>query len=224
MSTYFVTGANRGLGLEFVRQLRARGDKVLATARSRGADQDLKGLGATVIALDVADPKSIEQATRSVGAEPIDVLINNAGVNSEGKRLEDLDAEDLRDVFAVNAIAPLLVAKGLLSCLRAGRQKKVINISSDMGSIAHNTSGSSYAYRGTKAALNMLSTCMANELRRDGFSCIALDPGWVKTDMGGSGAPLTPRESISKMLELIDGLKPDQSGKYLDLEGRTVPW
>jgi NAD(P)-dependent dehydrogenase (short-subunit alcohol dehydrogenase family) len=223
MASYFITGASRGLGLEFVRQLRARGDAVVAAVRARSTDQELKAMGARVVGLDVTKPRDIEGLARELDG-PIDVLINNAGVNSESKRLEDLDPGEIREVFEINAIAPLLVAKALLPSLRAGTQKKIINISSDMGSIAHNAGGSSYGYRGSKAALNMLSTCMANELRRQGFTCIALDPGWVKTDMGGSGAPLTPRESISKMLRLIDGLRPDQSGMYLDLEGSRVPW
>jgi NAD(P)-dependent dehydrogenase (short-subunit alcohol dehydrogenase family) len=223
MSSYFITGASRGLGLEFVRQLRARGETVLAAVRGRSTERDLTALGARVVALDVTNGRDIEALAQEVGG-PVDVLINNAGVNSRSKRLEDLDEEEMREVFAINAIAPLLVAKALLPSLRAGRQKKIINISSDMASIAHNSGGSSYGYRGSKAALNMLSTCMANELRREGFTCIALDPGWVKTDMGGPGAPLSPDESISKMLRLIDGLKPEQSGSYLDLDGTLVPW
>ena len=224
MATYFITGASRGLGLEFVRQLRARGDTVLGTVRGKDAERELGVLGAKALTVDVADPISIEEVGRAVGTHPIDVLINNAGVNSEAKRLADLEAQELERVFLINAVAPLMVARAVLPALRAGKQKKIVNISSDMGSIAHNSGGSSYAYRGSKAALNMLSTCMANELRRDGFICIALDPGWVRTDMGGSGAPLAPQESVSKMLQLIDGLKPDQSGGYLDLEGRRVPW
>ena len=224
MATYFITGASRGLGIEFVRQLGARGDKVLAAVRGRSSDSELSAMGAKVIPMDVSDESSIAAAAKLLGSEPVDVLINNAGVNAEAKRLEDLRTEELAEVFKINAIAPLLVAKGLLPNLKSGNQRKVINISSDMGSIAHNAGGSSYAYRGSKAALNMLSKCMANELRNDGFTCIALDPGWVKTDMGGQGAPLTPQESISLMLKVIDALKPGQTGTYLDLHGRVVPW
>jgi NAD(P)-dependent dehydrogenase (short-subunit alcohol dehydrogenase family) len=224
MPTYFVTGASRGLGIEFVRQLGARGDTVLAAVRGRASDEALAGMGARVVPMDVSDSGSIEAAAKELGGQAVDVLINNAGVNAEAKRLVDLEVGELEDVFRINAIAPLLVAKGLLPCLKAGTQKKIVNISSDMGSIAHNAGGSSYAYRGSKAALNMLSKCMANELRGDGFICIALDPGWVKTDMGGQGAPLTARESISMMLTVIDGLTPGQSGHYLDLHGRMVPW
>src|SRR5438067_13898660 len=135
MAIYFITGANRGLGLEFVRQLRARGQEVIAAARS--ASGELSRLGARVVAMDVADESSIQRAAREIGG-PVDVLINNAGVSSAAKRLGDLTARELAQVFAVNALGPVLVAKALLPALRAGEDKKVINISSQMGSIAHN--------------------------------------------------------------------------------------
>jgi NAD(P)-dependent dehydrogenase (short-subunit alcohol dehydrogenase family) len=224
MATYFITGASRGLGLEFAGQLAARGDRVIAAVRSHAGDEQLRSCGARIVNLDVANPRSVEEAGRAAAGEKIDVLINNAGVNSRSKRLADLDSTEISEVFAINAIGPLLVAKALLPSLRDGAQKKIVNISSDMASIAHNTGGSSYGYRASKAALSMLTACMANELRHDGFTCIALDPGWVRTDMGGPGAPLSPRESISKMLSLIDSLRPQQSGTYLDLNGRAVPW
>lgn len=121
----------------------------------------------------------------------------------------------------------MLLSAALLPNLRAGRHKKVINISSQMGSIALNAppnGGTSYGYRSSKAALNMLTTCMANELRPEGFTCIALHPGWVRTDMGGAEAPLAVPESISSMIKVIDALKADQSGAFLDLNGRTLPW
>src|SRR5262249_23044296 len=162
-------------------------------------------------------------AARAVAGQPIDVLVNNAGVSSKAKRLGDLTADELQRVFAVNATGPVILAAALLPNLRAGSQRKVINISTQMGSIAlnspPNSGGASYGYRSSKAALNMLTASMANELRPDGFTCIALHPGWVRTDMGGSGAPLGAPESISSMLKLIDSLRPEQSGAFLDLNG-----
>src|SRR5690606_22411454 len=134
---------------------------------------------------------------------PIDVLINNAGVSSAGKKLESLDAAELQHVMMVNAIAPVLVARALLPNLRAGRRRLIVNITSQLGSIANNTGGSSYGYRASKAALNMLTRSMANELRGEGFTCIAVHPGWVKTDMGGEEAPLAPEESARDLLALI---------------------
>jgi NAD(P)-dependent dehydrogenase (short-subunit alcohol dehydrogenase family) len=226
MAVYFVTGANRGLGIEFVRQLRARSDTVVAAARS--GEAELTRLGARFVALDVADEQGIRSAALAIAGEPIDVLINNAGVSSKAKRLDELTADELRGVFAINATGPMLVGAALLPSLRSGRQRKIINISTQMGSIALNSppnaGGTSYGYRSSKAALNMLTASLANELRPEGFTCIALHPGWVRTDMGGSEAPLGAPESVSSMIKLIDGLRPDQSGAFLDLHGRTLPW
>src|SRR5262245_55708826 len=135
MAVCFITGANRGLGIEFVRQLRSRGDTVLAAARS-GSDE-LSRLGARVIELDVADESAVKRAGLELAGQPIDVLINNAGVGSKAKRLQDVTGAELTRVLAVNAVGPMLVSTALLPSLRAGRQRKIINISSEMGSIAH---------------------------------------------------------------------------------------
>src|SRR5262249_36629772 len=154
--------------------------------------------------LDVADPASIERLTDHVKDRTIDVLINNAGVSSKSNSVEKLDPEDLHQAFAVNAIGPMLVTRALLKNLRAGQRKTVFNITSQLGSIANNRGGSSYGYRGSKAALNMMTVCLANELRKDGFTCVVAHPGWVQTDMGGPNAPIKPEESIAALLKPID--------------------
>lgn len=226
MTTYLITGANRGLGLEFARQLSTRKDdtRILATAREPEKAVDLQRLVHAVYPLDVADPKSIEKLADHVKDQPIDVLINNAGVSSKTNSIATLDPEDMRVAFAVNAIGPLLVTKALLKNLEAGQRKTVFNITSQLGSIANNKGGSSYAYRGSKAALNQMSVCLANEKRKDGFICVVVHPGWVQTDMGGPNATLKPEESIAAMIKLLDGLKAEDSGKFFNYDGKPMPW
>lgn len=226
MPTYFITGANRGLGLEFARQLSQRkdGTTILATAREPEKAADLARLVHEVIPLDVADAASIAALGDHVKGRPIDVLINNAGVSSKSPSIEKLEPEELAHVFAVNAIGAMLVTKALMASLRAGQRKTVFNITSQLGSIGNNKGGSSYGYRGSKAALNMLTVCLANELRGEGFTCVVAHPGWVQTDMGGPNATLKPEESIAALLKIIDGLKPADSGKFFNYDGGTLPW
>ena len=226
MPTYLITGANRGLGLEFARQLSQRKDdtKILATAREPEKATELQRLVHDVYPLDVADPKSIEKLADHLKDQPIDVLINNAGVSSKTNSIATLDADDMRTAFAVNAIGPMLVTKVALKNLRAGSRKIVFNITSQLGSIANNKGGSSYAYRGSKAALNMMTVSLSNELKKEGFTCVVAHPGWVQTDMGGANAPLKPEQSIAGLLKIIDGLKAEDSGKFFNYDGKTLPW
>src|SRR5947207_3277680 len=205
--TFLVTGANRGLGLEFARELAGRGDTILATARGPKAATELSRLVHDVIPLDLLDPASIVALGERVGNRPVDVLINNAGVTSDSKSIQTLDGAELQRAFAINSIGPMLVTRAVLKNLRTGGRKTVVNITSQLGSIAMNRGGSSYGYRGSKAALNQLTVCLANELRGEGFTCVVAHPGWVKTDMGGPGAPLSPEESVGHLLKVIDGLK-----------------
>jgi NAD(P)-dependent dehydrogenase (short-subunit alcohol dehydrogenase family) len=226
MPTYLITGANRGLGLEFARQLSQRKDetKIIATARKVEEATDLARLVHDVIALDVADPKSIEKLPDLLKDRPIDILINNAGVGSKGGPIEQLEEDELQRVFTVNAFGPMLVSKALLKNLRAGQRKTIFNITSQLGSITNNHGGSSYSYRGSKAALNMMTVSLANELKKEGFTCVVTHPGWVQTDMGGPNATLKPEESIAAMLKLIDGLKPEDNGKFFNYDGKPMPW
>jgi len=224
LSTYLVTGANRGLGLEFVRQLAARGDRVIAGARDVAGAGELRALPVRVVELDVSSRASIERLSAGLGGEPLDVLINNAGISSTGKSLEQVGAEELERAFLVNSIGPMMVAKAAMANLRAGRRRVIVNISSQLASIANNTGGSSYGYRASKAALNMLTRSLGNELRGEGFTCVALHPGWVRTDMGGVEAPLASPESVGAMLRTIDGLNAEDTGGFLNLDGTPLPW
>lgn len=224
MPTYFVTGCTRGIGLEFARQLSARGDDVLASARDPERAGELSTLPLQIVGLDVSDRWSIENLAEPSGERPIDVLINNAGVSSASKTLGDCDFDELGRVFTINSLAPVMVAKALLPSLRLGQRRVIVNISSQLGSITNNTGGSSYGYRGSKAALNMFTTCMASELKGEGFTCVSLHPGWVRTDMGGPEAPLTPEQSVSGLLGVIDRLTPADNGKFLTYEGKPLLW
>jgi NAD(P)-dependent dehydrogenase (short-subunit alcohol dehydrogenase family) len=221
---YLVTGANRGIGLAFARHLSKRGDHVIATCRQPEKARDLAKLSVRVEQLDVADEKSIAALAGRIEGEPLDVLINNAGVGDAGPMFGRLSMTDLEEAFRVNAAGPVALAQALLPSLRAGKRRAIVNLSSGLGSISENESGGWIAYRASKAALNQLTRAVAAELKRERFVCIAISPGWVKTDMGGSGAPLSPDESVAAMLEVIDRLEPSDTGRFLDHRGKEVPW
>lgn len=179
---------------------------------------------ATIHPLDVTDQASIDSLAKALAGVPIDVLINNAGVSSTSKNLASTDAAELARCFAVNSTGPVMVTKALLPNLRTGGRKLVVNISSQLASIANNSGGSTYAYRASKTALNQLTVCMANELRAEGFTFVAMHPGWVKTDMGGPNAPLTPQQAVDFMHATIEKLTSAQSGKFLNYDGAVLPW
>ena len=221
-----VTGASRGIGLEMCRVLATRGDRVIATARATtpALAEIASAHGVEVMELEVTDAGSINALAKRLSGRPIDALINNAGVSSTAKSISELTMEELQRVFAINASAPMLVAAALLPNLRLGARKVVMNISSQLASIANNKGGSTYPYRASKTALNQLTVCMANELRADGFCCVCVHPGWVKTDMGGPNAPLLPPESAGYLIRLLDGLTSAKSGSFLNYDGATMPW
>lgn len=223
-TTSLVTGATRGIGLEFARQLSERGDVVLATARDPKNAGELTSFRLSIGGLDVSDPISIEGLTEALAGRPIDVLINNAGVGSPTKSINDCTADELQRVFMINSVAPILVAKAVLPSLRLGKRKLIVNISSQLASITNNTGGSSYAYRASKAALNQLNKSLANELGPEGFTCVVVHPGWVRTDMGGPSAPILPPDSVKMLLKLIDGLTPADNGKFFNNDGTVLPW
>lgn len=222
--TWLVTGANRGLGLEMARQLVHRGDTVIVTARDVAGATALAGLGVRVEPLEVADADSVAALAQRLDGTPIDMLVNNAGYGTRAPTLADLDVAELEHYFRVNAMGPLRVTKALLPNLRAGGARRVVQVTSKMGSIADNQRGGSYGYRASKAALNMINQSLSVDLREEGFTCVVLHPGWVKTDMGGPGAPLDASASVSGMVAVIDGLSPDDTGRFLNYDGSEIPW
>lgn len=220
-STYLVTGASRGIGAELVRRLASRGDRPFATLRPPANPPP----GAVrTLPLEVTDRASIDALARSLEGSPLDVLINNAGVSSPSATLALTTGEELARCFAINAASPVMVAKALLPNLRAGSRRLIVNVSTQLASITNNSGGSSYAYRASKTALNQLTVCMANELRADGFTVVAMHPGWVKTDMGGPKAPLSTEQAVAHILATIDRLTPADSGRFLNYDGGPMPW
>lgn len=224
--TVLITGANRGLGLEFSRQYHAAGWKVIGTARKPDEAADLKALGegVRILPLDVTQAASVAALVAALRKEPIDLLINNAGQGVGGGPLADLTMEKYEQVMQVNALGPVRVTQALLPNLRAGKGKTIVGISSGLGSIGLNENGGFYGYRESKAALDMYMRSLAADLRDEGFVCIAMIPGWVKTDMGGPNAPLAPEQSVTGMRKVIAGLKPADSGKFWSHDGSIVPW
>ena len=224
---FVVTGANRGIGLEFVKQLTARGEEVAATVRDPGDASELRalarpGVRLDIHRLDVADDASVDAFATQLPAGPVDVLINNAGVSGV-KGGELIDPHDIVRVLNVNAVGTLRVVRALLPRLREGKGRKIINLTSQLGSIAE-ANGGRYAYRLSKAALNMATKLLAGDLRAEGFLTVALHPGWVQTRMGGTAAPVPPEQSVAGMLGIIDGLTAEQSGHTFDFQGRPIPW
>ena len=221
MATYLVTGANRGIGYEFCRQLQARGETVIAVCRA--ADDDLKALGVQVEeGIDITSDASVADLAERLGDRAIDVLINNAGM-LQHVTLENLNFDSIREQFEVNALGALRVTHALQPRLQAGA--KIALMTSRMGSIADNTSGSSYGYRMSKVALSMAGKSLAHDLRPQGIAVAILHPGWVQTRMtnfikGG----ITPEVSVKGLLARIDELTLDNTGTFWHSNGEVLPW
>ena len=224
-STVLITGANRGLGLEFARQYAEAGWKVIGTARQPAEATDLADLGARVMQLDVADGESVAKLAAALEDQPIDLLINNAGMaNRDGMDFETLSFDGVERVLAVNTIGPMRVTRALLPNLRLGEAKQIVHISSGLGSIEENTDGGFYGYRESKAALNMFNRSLAVNLKDEGFTCVVMSPGWVRTDMGGPEANLSPEESITGMKKVIGGLTIEDTGTFQSWDGNDRAW
>lgn len=230
MATVLITGANRGLGLEFTRQLLARGNRVHATCRRIDAAAELVALQQANSALqlhelDVSDLSSLSGFPQKLQGDPIDLFINNAGVyGPRDSRFGKVDADKWLDAMKVNTVAPLLLTQALIENLRKGKDKKLIYLSSKMGSIDDNSGGGSYVYRSSKTALNSVVKSIAVDLGKEEFISVVLHPGWVQTDMGGPNALIDVGTSVKGMLKLIDGLTAEQSGGFYNYDGATIPW
>jgi NAD(P)-dependent dehydrogenase (short-subunit alcohol dehydrogenase family) len=176
-------------------------------------------------ALDVADDYQVKALAKTLADVPIDLLINSAGLGSpEQDEFGKTPANDWLEVLRVNAIAPMHVVEQFVGNLEAGQRKLIVNITSKMGSIADNTTGGSYIYRTSKAALNMVAKGLAQDLKAKRMIVVVFHPGWVKTDMGGAGATLTPEKSVTAVRRVIDRLGPGDSGKFYNHDGREYPW
>jgi NAD(P)-dependent dehydrogenase (short-subunit alcohol dehydrogenase family) len=231
MPTTLVTGANRGLGLEFARQYAADGWQVFATCRVPKAAKELQQIAAEsggrvrVLEMDVTDAASVRAAAAGLEGEAIDLLLNNAGVGGPpGQQLGSLDYAAWARVLDTNTLGPMRVAEAFLESVAKSRLKQIVTITSGMGSIADNTSGGRYAYRSSKAAVNMVMKSLSVDLAPRGITCVVMSPGWVRTDMGGAGGKLAPDESIRAMRSVIAPLGLKDSGRFLSYNGKDFPW
>jgi len=221
MATYLITGANRGIGYEYCRQLQARGETVIAVCRS--ASEELQQLGVQVEeGIDITSDDSIAGLQTRLGKTAIDVLINNAGVIKR-VTLENLDFDSIREQFEVNALGALRVTRTFLPDLKAG--SKIVLMTSRMGSIADNTSGSSYGYRMSKVALSMAGKSLAHDLKHRGIAVAILHPGLVQTRMTNfTAGGITPEESVKGLLARIDDLTLENTGTFWHANGEVLPW
>lgn len=236
MSRIFISGTNRGLGLEFVKQYLQKGDHVIATCRNPNDAFELNELkksypeNLTIFKLEVTNNQEREEVYNHVKEQfgSIDILINNAGIASGGGSnsyiLGELHSEDMRKVFNVNSIAPVLLAERFIDLLKKGKNPKIINITSGLSSLAQKDWVFRYSYCASKTALNMFSKLMALQLMDEGIIVIPLHPGHVKTDLGGSFAPINPKESIEGMIKVIESITMDDTGKFLDWRNEELPW
>jgi NAD(P)-dependent dehydrogenase (short-subunit alcohol dehydrogenase family) len=226
-----VTGANRGIGLELARQLAAREAVVEATARRPEAAEDLGALAACsgghvrVHACDVSSDQSVERFAAGLKGVPVDVLINNAGSPPVRDGIGAIEPGDnLLETLDVNAVGALRVARALLPNLRAGEGKRIIHLGSLMGSLAESVTCEAFGYRMSKAALNMASRLLAIGLHDAGIASVVVDPGWVRTRMGGPRAMVRAETAASDIINLIEKIRPRHSGQFLDSRGRTLRW
>ena len=229
MAVVLITGANRGIGLELARQYAAEGWRVHACCRRPAEAGDLvaalKGHDGLVHALDVTDGAAIAALREALDDEAIDVLINNAGViGGERQDFGAVDYEAWERTLRTNVLGPYRVSEALADLVGASERRVIANVSSLMGSIADNGSGGDYIYRSSKTALNMVSVNLARELAGQAITVLALHPGWVRTDMGGADAPVTPRESAQGLRRVIAGATLDRSGSFTNYDGRPLPW
>jgi NAD(P)-dependent dehydrogenase (short-subunit alcohol dehydrogenase family) len=231
MATILVTGANRGLGLEFTRQYLSEGYAVIAVARNTGAahrlrqlERDSKG-SLSLVEADVADSASVRRAASNIQTAAIDILINCAGVmGGDGQAIGSIDYHEWMRVLDVNVLGAMRMCEAFLDRVARSDRRLIVTITSGMGSLADNTSGGYIAYRTSKAAVNMAMRTAAIDLKPRGISCVVINPGWVKTDMGGPNAKLTPEQSVAAMRRVIAELGPNDSGRFYNYDGREYPW
>ncbi len=230
MATVLITGTNRGIGLEFTAQFLARGDRVVATCRDVAAAEALNQLkngqdNLEVLQLDVASTESMNEFVRQLGGAAIDIFINNAGVYGPANgKFGEIDAQVWSTVLRINSIAPLILSQMLMPNLRLGKDKKLLYLTSKMGSIGDNSGGGSYIYRSSKTALNSVVKSLSIDLAAEGFSAAVLHPGWVLTDMGGPNALIDTNTSVKGMMKIIDSLNQAQSGSFFNYDGSIIPW
>jgi len=224
MPTILITGAGRGLGLELARQYAEDAWRVIGTVRDAKAGRQLARFGVETLSLDVTNAPQVKQLAARLSEVPIDLLFCNAGISGKrGMALGSFDYAEWEKVLRVNLLGAAAVIEALIDNVAASERKLVAVMSSRLGSIAE-TSGMTLPYSTSKAALNLLARGLAASLAPRGITVVALSPGWVKTDMGGQSAPLTPQASVQGLRNVIARLRREDSGKFLSYDGSAIPW
>ncbi len=228
--TILVTGANRGIGLELIRQFAADDWRVIACARNLDAADQLQALAAgsanvELQELDVTDYERMQSLGAELATTAIDILLSNAGIyGPKGVAFGAVDAERWREVLEVNTIAPLMLAQAFVDSVATSKRKLIAVVSSKVGSIADNSSGGSYAYRSSKSAVNQVVKSLSIDLADRGITTLSLHPGWVLTEMGGPNAEIDTRESVAGLKSILQQAGPAQNGCFIEYNGQPIPW
>ena len=230
MARILITGANRGLGLEFVERYLESGDDVMASYRNEDSSFDLIKMSnersnLKLLQLDVSSNKSLNSFAENLGDSPIDIFINNAGVyGPRNSSFGNVDEENWIPAIKINAIAPILLTQLIIKNIKSGADKKLIYITSKMGSIDDNKGGGAYVYRSSKTALNAVVKSLSVDLENEGMTVALIHPGWVKTDMGGPNALIDKDTSVRGMIEVISNLDISSTGNFYNYDGSIIPW
>ena len=230
MTNVLVTGANRGLGLGFVKNYLGKNVNVVSTTRDLKSSKELLALkerfpnNLEIFELDLLKEGAGYTMANFLGDRPIDILINNAGVGSTNQHLQAVSPKPWLEVLKVNLIAPLMVTQSIIDNVKKGSDKKIYFLSSQLGSIADNTGGGMYIYRSSKTGLNQVVKSLSVDLKPQGITVVSLHPGWVKTDMGGPNAPVSIDESIEGMMKVIYATDIRDTGRFLNYDGKELPW
>lgn len=226
-----ITGANRGIGLEMVRFSMTQGWRVFACCRNPNNAEALFNIATlsngqvSVHIADMLELATLQALSYELRNEAVDILINNAGIYGSSKNtFGSVDASDWLTVFQVNTIAPLKMVEAFIEQISMSQEKKVICISSKMGSISDNGYGNSYIYRSSKAALNAVTKSLSIDLKQQGITSVVLHPGWVKTDMGGPDAEISTAECVRHLFSIISSISIKDSGRFIDIDGSDIPW
>ena len=230
MINVLITGANRGLGLGFVKKYLEKNVNVLCTTRDISGSKELLECkerypnNIEIFELDLLKENGAKTLANQLNGMPIDILINNAGVGSSNQHFEAVSSKPWLEVLKVNLIAPLIITQSLIENVKKSSSKKIYFLSSQLGSIGDNTSGGMYIYRSSKTGLNQVVKSLSVDLKSKGITVVSLHPGWVKTDMGGPNAPVSIDKSIEGMIKVIDRTDIKDTGRFLNYDGTELPW
>ena len=230
MTNVLITGANRGLGLGFVKSFLAKNINVICTTRNIAGSKELLECkkkypnNLEILGLDLLEENSENTLSDLLSDKPVDIFINNAGVGNSNQRFGVVSSKPWLELLKVNLIAPLTVTQAIIENIKKGSDKKIYFLSSQLGSIGDNTSGGMYIYRSSKTALNQVVKSLSVDLKPIGITVISLHPGWVKTDMGGPNAPVSIDESVKGMMKVIDTTDIGNTGTFLNYDGKELPW